>query len=559
MKFIPANLSLKQRIALPPTLVLIFLLVVALFSHHKLVLLGGVVNDLIVKSDATITRETDLANLISETQMSVSRYFNQSGQKNFDNAIASLQKIKTSLASRNNQEVLATIDQLEQLTNAAHVRFASLDKEKTSFLSAQSSLHMMAASSDQASRILELMGKVGNDMTAPTHENQGPLTKEFEDLTGGLPKGDLKFAIEDYWDIWTGYTSVYLKLQQDTSQALTSALSTLYGFQKQSISQSKKEMEDIKLFTLNNISKATLLLTVISATALILGLALIFFLSRSINRIMTAITNGIRQSSEEVSTASLSVTSASQVLSDSSFAQAASLEEISASLEEMHSMTRQTSENASTANQLMITTQNSVANGTESMGQLNGSMSAITQANEQTFAIIKTIEQIAFQTNLLALNAAVEAARAGEAGAGFAVVAAEVRSLAGRSSEAAGDTNRLIDDAANKVQGGNLLVKQTAAAYEEIAANSAKIAAMIAEIATAAKEQAVGVGTVKSAIVTIDEVSQNNAASSEELAAAAETMQAQARKLSSYVHELTDLMVGGMKNQSGATEDPEDI
>lgn len=221
-------------------------------------------------------------------------------------------------------------------------------------------------------------------------------------------------------------------------------------------------------------------------------------------------------------------------------------------------MTRQTSENASTANQLMITTQNSVAHGTESMGQLNESMSAITQANEQTFAIIKTIEQIAFQTNLLALNAAVEAARAGEAGAGFAVVAAEVRSLAGRSSEAAGDTNHLIDDAANKVQGGNLLVKQTSAAYEEIAANSAKIAAMIAEIATAAKEQAVGVGTVKSAIVTIDEVSQNNAASSEELAAAAETMQAQARQLSSYVHELTDLMVGGMKNQSGETEDPTD-
>lgn len=112
----------------------------------------------------------------------------------------------------------------------------------------------------------------------------------------------------------------------------------------------------------------------------------------------------------------------------------------------------QNMENSNEANQLMSKTKETVSRASQSMQDLTVSMGEISRASEETYKIIKTIDEIAFQTNLLAPNAAVEAVRAGEVGTGFAVVADEVRNLAIRAAEAAKSTAVLIESTVKRIR-----------------------------------------------------------------------------------------------------------
>jgi methyl-accepting chemotaxis protein len=215
------------------------------------------------------------------------------------------------------------------------------------------------------------------------------------------------------------------------------------------------------------------------------------------------------------------IATASNTLSSSATEQAASLEETSASLEEMSSMTQRNSQDAQKADELMRTAKEVANRADQSMSLLTGSMANISRASEETSKIIKTIDEIAFQTNLLALNAAVEAARAGSAGAGFAVVANEVRSLAMRAAEAARNTSDLISGTTRHVAEGATLVAQTAKSFSEVEHTMGKSAELVASIAAASKEQAQGIEQISKAVAEMDKATQNFAATAEELAASA--------------------------------------
>ncbi len=304
--------------------------------------------------------------------------------------------------------------------------------------------------------------------------------------------------------------------------------------------------QDLYEFTAvsRNIRNAVLL-AMLGFTALTAGLIFLFArrLTGSINRVVS----GLSEGADQVTSASGEVSAASQTLAEGASEQAAAIEETSSSLEEMSSMTRQNADNANQANSIVSETARDMKTASKSMHQLTGSMQDISKASEETSKIIKTIDEIAFQTNLLALNAAVEAARAGEAGAGFAVVADEVRNLALRAADAARNTAALIEGTVKKVGDGARLVDDTNLAFRKVVESSNKISDLVAEIAAASSEQAQGIEQVNKAVVDMDKVTQQNAATAEESASASEQMHAQAEQMKTMVMELTEI-IGGRKD-----------
>jgi len=212
-------------------------------------------------------------------------------------------------------------------------------------------------------------------------------------------------------------------------------------------------------------------------------------------------------------------------------------------------MTKQNSNNARQADALMKETSKVVSDGTLQMTELTRSMDSIAKASEETQKIMKTIDDVAFQTNLLALNAAVEAARAGEAGAGFAVVADAVRSLAMRAAEAARNTSDLIEGTTKRVHDGVDIVRRTNEGFGKIGTSISKVGTLVAEIAAASSEQAQGVEQINLAVLEMDKVVQGNAANAEESASAAEEMSAQAEHMKSMVDELV-VIVEGSSNRT---------
>jgi methyl-accepting chemotaxis protein len=210
----------------------------------------------------------------------------------------------------------------------------------------------------------------------------------------------------------------------------------------------------------------------------------------------------------------------SHSLAESASEQAAALEETSSSLNQTASMTKQNATNTKEANQLMAASSKAADDANGSMKDLTKSMNEIADASMQAQKIVKSIDEIAFQTNLLALNAAVEAARAGEAGAGFAVVAGEVRNLAMRATEAAKGTSGLIEDIINRVNTGENHVKVTNEVFHVVHDTSKRVVLLMGRIAEASQEQSEGIDQINRAVSEMNTVTQRNASLSEELASA---------------------------------------
>ncbi|MCF8063182.1 MAG: hypothetical protein K9M82_11745 [Deltaproteobacteria bacterium] len=300
------------------------------------------------------------------------------------------------------------------------------------------------------------------------------------------------------------------------------------------------------------------LLALVDLACILLILPFVWFSSHSLAKPIHGIIETLRNTAQAVSTASAHFLSTSSGLAEGSSEQAASLEETSSSLEEMSTMTRQNAEHAHQANNLSKEISDNLKKANVSMKSLIGSMDETFKASGDASKIVKTIDEIAFQTNLLALNAAVEAARAGEAGAGFSVVASEVRNLAQRAAEASGNTQALIGQITEQVEKESGLVQETDDGYREVALGVKKITEILDEIATASDEQAHGFEQVNKAVAEMDGVTQQNAAGAEESASASADLDRHSREMADNLSRLTLIVRGGGKDENHEHEAPDE-
>jgi methyl-accepting chemotaxis protein len=190
--------------------------------------------------------------------------------------------------------------------------------------------------------------------------------------------------------------------------------------------------------------------------------------------------------------------------------------------------------------------------------QTSGKMRSLGTRSTEISEIITLIEEIAAQTNLLSLNAAIEAAHAGEAGAGFSVVADEIRRLAQRSSKATKDVGNLIkaiqtetaeaitamEAGLTEANGGSVLADEASRALQDMSAAVRESSELMQEISAASEEQARVTRDLAMAMQTISSITLETTAGTHETAQTIQSMVGQVEEL--------NVTIGGLRIKESA-------
>jgi methyl-accepting chemotaxis protein len=296
-----------------------------------------------------------------------------------------------------------------------------------------------------------------------------------------------------------------------------------------------KEGSDLELWQ----KKMAFMGTVIG---LVIALALGLLITRSITKPINRVTANLVKISNQFATVSGEISSSSHQLAQSTSQQSGAVQETSSVTETLTSANRGHDE---LLQKLRKTTEDVEIirnNALKTIKEAARAMKEIERSGTETSETVKSIETIAFQTNLLALNASVEAARAGDAGAGFAVVAEEVRTLAIGSAAAANNASTLIEKTVKAIAKGEELVETSSKEFEGYGKFATQYVTLILQASKASREQDQKFEQINIAISEINRVDQENAACAEETAGAAEEMEHQSVAIRQYISELAAII-----------------
>ena len=297
-----------------------------------------------------------------------------------------------------------------------------------------------------------------------------------------------------------------------------------------------------KVLAASSVSRSFWTTGVLLLLCLICGGALALVI-RQINALLRRFAADLREGAETVSQQAEQVQKTSLGLARDTSDQAASIEQTSASSEEVVATAHQNAEHSARASQLVQNVRREMNETSGVLDQTMQAMQEIGESSERISKIIKVIDEIAFQTNLLALNAAVEAARAGEAGMGFAVVADEVRGLAQRCATAARDTANLIEESIARSHQGQARLDDLTSHIRSIAEGTEAVTALAEQVHKGSMEQERAMQEIGTAIVRMRSVSEKAAANAEQSAETGQRLSTQSASLRGVVEGL-DALVG---------------
>ncbi len=271
--------------------------------------------------------------------------------------------------------------------------------------------------------------------------------------------------------------------------------------------------------------------------------------ARSVDQLVTTmhgtLTDFIRgvvdmaQIAEKLSNAAQQVENHASNQSDTAASMAASVEQLTVSINTVADNTaslsvaaKESDRAAGEGGETMLQTVNQLRRIGARVEETATSIASLSNASEEITSIVRTIREVANQTNLLALNAAIEAARAGEQGRGFAVVADEVRKLAERTALATQDiANKIVAmqnatclageqmaTSVDQVNSGIAHADESNTAVDRIRVGVARVESEIEAISTALKEQAIASNEIARRVESVAQVSQENRSRAEETA-----------------------------------------